>query len=327
MKVIGNGTFHYFDEKDEGNHAAGPEELWQESVVLYFWDPKSNVYSFTRLSQAPNKGTGQMITWLTVWTPDHIYNYCSDKLPLKPDSVTETTLTAGDGLCRYTFLGKGRHQWTIEDDDVSLDLIMQDDHQGVGFYPETAGFLVNQTARKHIEAIGSVTGRVAVKGKAYDVAGSGWRDRSWGPRDWQGWRAHRGFITLFEDKYIYALTFLGADGNLFKIANIIRNDTIEFIDDFEIVAYVGEDGVSNLGGHLDIGFDGKRHRLTFEPVSKGTTNMTQDFAITDTLCSVTLGDQTGVGFVETSHHAQGGTERPFIFPESHSILDNGIFPR
>lgn len=327
MEIIGNGSFHYFEEKDEKNHTPDVAKHWQESVVLYFWDPDRDVYSFVRIGRAPNKDGGLMIAWLNAWTPDYMYTYHTDSAPLLPDSVTDNSVSIDSNRGTYEFLGKGQHRFTINDKDVEVDLVITDDYPGIGFFPRNAGTLVDNSSKHHIESIGNVTGRVSIKGKQYEVSGRGWRDRSWGPRDWQTWRCHRGYIALFEGVYVYALTFLGDDGKLFKVATIIQNNTIQFIDQFEITAYVGEDGISNSGGLVTFEIENQQQQLEFKPVAKATTNMVDGVAVTDSMCRVKWGNKMGTGFAETTHHSQGGEEQPFIFPESHSVLKNGIHPR
>lgn len=50
-------------------------------------------------------------------------------------------------------------------------------------------------ARDHYEQFGTVAGTVEVAGQRFTLAGAGFRDHSWGPRDWQS-TPHTDFTTL-----------------------------------------------------------------------------------------------------------------------------------
>ena len=126
------------------------------------------------------------------------------------------------------------------------------------------------------------------------------------------------------DFSFFCVTLLGADGSLAKLGTIIRCDTVEATSDFDIVAYIGEDGISNCGGRVTLRMGGKSHVLHYEPIGKGSVALPHDFAITDTLCMVTMDGRQGVGIAETSNRAQGGTNKPYILPTSLCIMENGI---
>jgi hypothetical protein len=325
MKVIGDGAVHIYEGPDECPHAPGPEELWQESVVLYMWDTEQQVYVFLRMSQEPNRGDGYTTVWLNAWTPEYIYKHTDDSVPFKTGDRQETSLSSGNGLCRYEYNGK--HNWSINDTDVQMRLAMEDYHPGFGYWPPSAGSLVEEAGKNHIEATGWATGTVTVKDKTYQVAGTAWRDHSWGKRNWSGFRAHRFYLALFGKAFnLFAITFIGADGKMAKLGTVIRGDTVQAANDFDIIAYVGEDGVSNCGGEVTLRLAGETHVFKHRLVGKSVISLHQGTPVCDGLCTVTWGDKMGVGLSETSHRAQGGSERPNIFPHSIGILENGLYP-
>lgn len=325
MKVIGKGAVHIYEPVDECPHEPGAEELWQESFVLYMWDMEKQVYVFLRMSQEPNRGPGYTTVWLNAWTPECTYKHTDDMIPFKDGNRAEKSLTAGDGLCKYEYDGK--HNWTVNDKDVHISLSMTDDHPGFGYFPVEAGSLVSDAAKNHIEATGHVTGSVSIQGKTYEVAGTGWRDHSWGKRNWQGFLAHRFYPAMFgKDFSFFCVTFVGGDGGMAKFGAVIRGETIQLVNDFTIVAYMGEDGVSNCGGKVTLRLDGETHVLEFEPLGKSAISLHQGMPCVDGMCKVTMGDKVGVGVSETSNRAQGGTGRPHVFPHSPGILENGIYP-
>jgi hypothetical protein len=288
------------------------------------WDTEREVYVFLRMSHLPNKDGGSTTAWINAWTPDRCYKFTDNTIPLTGSDVGSNSLTAGEGICQYEFNGK--HHWRVRQDDVVMDLEMEDHHPGVSYWPESSAALRKQTAAHHIECTGYVKGSITLKGKEYIVDGAGWRDHSWGPRKWQAIRAHRGYLAFFgKELGIICLTWIGEDGTFLKTGTIIRENTVEFTDDFDIVAYIGVDGISNCGGHVVLALDGEQKRLDFEPIGKSVISMIDNFPLVDGMCKVVMGNKVGVGLAETTNHAQGGEETPYIFPESAGVIENGFF--
>tara|TARA_B110000211_G_C14092909_1_gene560339 strand:- start:5749 stop:6726 length:978 start_codon:yes stop_codon:yes gene_type:complete len=313
-----------YKNEDECPHEPGTEEYWQESWAFFVWDTIQEVYVFLRLSQVPNKDGGQSTVWLNAWTPEYTFHHSNDALPF--GERTKTSLTSGQNLCRYEY--DGNHNWQVNHSEVSMNLVMKDKHAGMDFWTKNDDTMASNIAREHTESNGPVTGTVTVKGKSYEINGTGWRDHSWSHRDWNIFRVHRGFMAIFEDMSIYSFSLVNSAGELVRNAVINREgQPPEGISDYEITAYMSEDGVSNKGGTLAITIDGERQLIEFEPVGKASVSMIYHFPCVDTPCKVRMGDKVGVGFSETSHRTQGGTERPRIFPSTHGIIDNGLHKR
>jgi hypothetical protein len=324
MQVIGKGHVDIYEARDECPHAPNSEELWQESWALFVWDPEQRIFVFLRLGQEPNRGAGYASTWINVWTPEYIFKHTDDSIPLKPDDRAQKCFSAGQGSCRYEYAGK--HNWSVVKPEVELKLSMQDSHPGFGYWPEGSGALASQAAKHHIEATGHAIGTVTVKDKTYEFGGVAWRDHSWGKRNWRGFRSHRYYAGMFgSDFSFFGVTMVGADGSMTRMGTILRGDTVEATDAFDIVAYVGDDGVSNCGGRVKLQLDGTTQILDFEPFAKSVVSVHQDCAISDAMCKVTMGHKVGVGISESSHNAQGGVGKPAIFPHSKAVLDNGLY--
>jgi hypothetical protein len=51
-------------------------------------------------------------------------------------------------------------------------------------------------ARDHYEQFGTVSGTIELDGREFTIDGPGFRDHSWGPRDWQS-TPHTNFVTVF----------------------------------------------------------------------------------------------------------------------------------
>lgn len=324
MKVIGTGQIKFFGPADEVPHTPSEHLLWQESYVLMLWDIECAMYAFLRVSQVPNKGIAT--AWLNIWGPGFMYKNTDVELPLKTGDITGAGLSVGGGLCGYSY--DGSHRWRLNDAraGVSAELAIDDAHPGLCFYPDASSNFVAEATGSHIEASGHVTGTVTVAGTRYEVSGTGWRDHSWGKRNWTGIRAHRFYSANFgEALHVACISYIGDDGQLSKNGLVIRNGEIEFTRDFTIVAYMDEDGVSNRGGTLEVRTREAAFQLAFEPVGKAAISVIDGFPCVNALCHVRMGEKLGVGVSETSNNAQGGSQHPFVFPSSRGVIDNGLF--
>ena len=332
VQVIGQGAVQFFEGAAECPHAPGPEELWQESFVIYTWDVENEVYVFLRIAQTPNRKGGTGCVWLNVWTPEEFYKHTSDSIAFDGSGRTENSLTIGDNLCSYRY--EGDHHWALDDREygVSAQLRFDDYVPGMNYYPSDAGSLIEEAAANHMQTTGWVTGTVSFRGKEYAIAGHGWRDHSFGMRNWLNFRAHRFYQAIFdEDLSFTALSFVGDDGQLFKQGILLREGKLQVVKDFEIVAYMGEDGISNCGGRITLQLDNESGVLEFSPVGKSAINMIHGGQCVDGMCRVLWRSSSGreiqgVGVSETSERAQGGDKTPYVFESSPGVIESGVFP-
>jgi hypothetical protein len=163
MKIIGEGSIRTYEPRDECPHAPGEGNFWSESFAIMLWDTTQNVHVFLHLTQEPNRdGKGFTTVWLNAWTPEHLYHHTDDSVPLKPGDITRNAITAGESLCRYEY--DSQHRWSVRDVDVNIDMVMEDYHPGLGYYPAGSGSFKDSTQKEHFESSGWIKGTVSVKG-------------------------------------------------------------------------------------------------------------------------------------------------------------------
>lgn len=325
MKVIGKGSCHIYAPEDDQIHSGSGEPDWQESFVIYFWDVERKVFAFLRVNQQPGHVPADTVHWIHVWTPTHVYRHVA-AAPLGEGAIGDRFLSADGGRCRYEY--DGRFNWTISDPEAgfTLRLSLDQDHPGIGpFMADDADYLVSQTNKHHIEASGRAIGDLTIAGETVALDGSAWRDHSWGKRDWSAVRAHRFFPALFGPDFgFFGLTFVGADGSKFKTASIIRGDTVQMTSDFDILAYMQSDAVTNAGGEVRLNLDGETLSLRYRPETSCGVSKIANFVIASTMCTVTMGERVGVGAAETSNNPLGGSDTDVCISPP-SIDGNGLF--
>lgn len=316
MHFVDGTPVHVFSPADEKPHTPGPQENWQESYVLYWYDMKQRIGGNFRLGREPNHQGGRSQFNIVVVSPEGIYRRVSN-LPLRPKDVFESGFGNGDDSLRYEFDGE-KIRWTLQDDDVEAQLAVEitvppiDCHRKAGI--NTAATILSA----HVDAACHVTGTMVIKGKTYQIDAFGVRDHAWGTRDLSALRSYRWLIADFgKDHSFVAMTFLSADEKLARLGWVIRGNTVILAEQVGIRTVVGEDGSTNLGGtvrmHLSTGevFEAK-----FEPLYP-TLALDLTFLhptlYHDAYCRVTWGDKVGFGIFESANNIRGGTVLPKVF--------------
>ncbi len=327
MKIRGNGTFQSFTPEDELAHPSGEDPNWNESVVIYVWDPTQDIYLFFRIGHESNRGpNGLRVLWNNLWVKNRYYrNY--DYQDLRPEDKRKDGFGGGPN-CTYTF--DGQHHWQMADGDVSARLVMKDFHPGFGFWPVGAGTIVNDVARNHLEAAGTVSGVVKFEGAEYTLTNAlAYRDRSWGVRKWDTMRSHTWIPVIFgQDLSLQVITWYAADRSLAKFGYVQKGDELIVPKNIDVVSFVEVDGISNRGGKIILTLDdGEKLECLYRAIGPGGTSEHHGYPVTDTLCEVELngGERVGVGCYEAGFNAMGGTMLPNPKTLINGKMENGIY--
>lgn len=322
MKVSGGGKVHVYDPVDEGTHPAGPQELWQESVVLLWWDQKQNIGGYYRIGHEMNaKGGPQIALWSNTCTPEGIFHKTA-YLPLRPEDRTQTRFGSGDGTVSYDF--DGNCIWTVEDEDLSVSIRVHDFHPSIDCYPKS-GQLAD-FAPQHMEVAGRVSGQLKAKGKTYEIDGLGFRDHGWGERAWHTLLSHRWFSGVFGPELSFcALAWHSVDDHLIQFGWVVRNDTVTYAKDLRIIAHIEIDGLTAQSGTLRMELTtGEVLDIEFKALTPSIISFHHGIACADTLCQITMGDKVGIGDLENTNNIQQGSRKPGKL--HRGIIDNGWHP-
>lgn len=322
MDIVGGGKVHVYDPINEGPHAPGPQDEWQESVVLVWWDLKQKIGGYYRIGHEINTKGGPMIAlWSNTVTPQGIHHKTA-YLPLRDRDRSATGFGSGDDSLRFEY--DGGCVWTLEDEDISAKLRVHDFHPSIDCYPKKGA--ISDFAPHHAEIAGRISGTLVAKGHRYEVDGLSFRDHGWGPRAWDTLLSHRWVSGVFGPEFSFCvLAWLASDDSMAKFGWIVRHDKVTYCKSIDILAYIETDGMCNRGGKLRLTLTtGEELEIDCEPLVPSLMSFHHGIACVDTLCRMKCGERIGIGDFETTHNSQQGKRRPKNL--AGGILENGWHP-
>lgn len=194
MTTIVNRGAYDLGPSDEGLHASGPDQLWNESVYLDFSSPDGRVGGYVRLGLYPN--------WGRAW-----YWAClvGDGRPLvlladNDASLPDADLTVnGRGYVATHDVARPLEEFrvTLDSSDAARQLAdpfaAYDSLRDAPRVPlaldltwSTAGGVYGYDITPRYEVPCRVAGSIVAGDERIEFVGFGERDHSWGTRDWWG---------------------------------------------------------------------------------------------------------------------------------------------
>lgn len=320
MKIAGGGNVHEVGPEDEGPHPVGAQGLWQESVVLVWWDRARGVGGFHRIGHEPNRDDGPHCTlWNNLWAPGRMYKRTAT-IPLR-DSDRSNGFNCGDDTCRFEY--RDHAIWRIRDQGIDAELHVHDSHTPVDIYPKK-GTLGEDIAPNHMEVGGRVSGHLQIDGQRYEVDGLAFRDHGWGMRDWSAFISHRWIAGSFEDgSMLLALTFHGVDDRLVGFGCVIRNGELTYARQVDVLLRLEADGLTHRGATLTMPLTtGEILQFDCRPLAKGAVSWIHGIACVDTICELEFDGVRGICDVESTNNALRGAQPPRL--AVNGIVDNGL---
>jgi hypothetical protein len=239
-----------FSAADEGLHPVPDHPLWQESAVLHWYDASQGVGGWHRLGHEPNNAGGRAALWSYVFDRGGAWQYrrCGETLLTAADRLPHG-FAAGSAL-RFEYRDGAAH-WLVEDGGLSAHLECRDLYPRVDPFPP-GDPLAAARFPNHFEAAGPVRGTVRYQGREIAVRGYGYRDHSWGSRDWQnGMLNHRWFTgVLGEECAFAAITAQAASGRLVRTGYLWRGGAVTHATAVDVIAYLEPDGLTHRGGRI-----------------------------------------------------------------------------
>jgi hypothetical protein len=195
------------DAADEGMHALGAEENFNESMYFNFFDPAHQLGGWVRIGNRANQGYAERTVCLYLPDGTVAFDYG------RPEIADNDAFRAGglhfevlepfkrlqvsfEGAVLHLADGQAMaHPKSAYADSpriqVTLDLAFEGVSPMLGGEPESEDGNPLEDAHGGDFALGHyeqhvfATGKVTVGAQSWQVAGAGLRDHSWGPRHWQ----------------------------------------------------------------------------------------------------------------------------------------------
>lgn len=243
--------------EDNGLHQWQDDPTWQESVYLSWYDAEARIGGTHRLAIRPNQELSNI--WCGVYDGDRaIFRHVAEDIPLDWSRNDENGFAAGP--IRLYHDGTSL-RLLLEAPDCRVDLRVED------FVGSLKGFddggKMQSIHKNHFSLHCGVRGTVTMGGEVREVNGLGWRDHSWGPRRWDTILTHRAVGGNFgPDFQFHSMALLVLGGQIQRRGHVVRNGVIVPMTNFQTVVHLLEDGVTAIGGHVEMAFeDGSEFRF------------------------------------------------------------------
>jgi hypothetical protein len=323
MEIIGGGSVIEYGPKEEVPQKIGADPFWQESVVLVWYDAKNQIGGFHRIGHEPNCEAGPQVSLSNnIFSPEWVFKR-ADVISLREGDRGENTFNCGDDTCIFEYID--HPVWYIKDQEVSAEIHAQDVHTPVDIYPKS-GTLGEDIAPNHMEVASTVSGKLTIKGKEFDIDGLAFRDHGWGKRDWDAFLSHRWIAGVFDENLsLLAMTLIGVDDKLINMGCVFRDNQLIYTDEVEIVTYLESDGLSHRGGQVTMKLStGEVFEIECTPIQKGAVSMVHCVPVVDTLCEMRMDDKIGFCDFETANNTLQGKRKPVV--GMNAFVENGMHP-
>jgi hypothetical protein len=164
---------------------SGDHPLWSQSYYFNFYDPRSKVGGITRIGVFEHRQEAN--NWFIFFKEGKpLYTRINGNLPYTADRPDRGMEVAGIRLTSIVPLMKARIEYSSP--DFGVDLLcegLQPMVDCVALSRDEAGVLAEEMAYIHMEGTFRVTGSITLRGgERIEIDGSGLRDVSVGPRNW-----------------------------------------------------------------------------------------------------------------------------------------------
>lgn len=294
-----------FVAADEGLHPAGDNPLWQESVLLHWFDREQGIGGFHRLGHEPNQSGGRAAIWSFLFDRSGWQYRRCDEIALQPGDRFASGFSAGSVL-RFAF-DRGTAHWSIADGPLHAELSCENLFDIVDPFPKS-DIVAAKRFPNHFEVAGRLRGHVTYEGRRVEVNGFGYRDHSWGARDWsQGMPNHRWWTgTLGGELSFAAITAQAPTGRLTRVGYVHRRGELIHATDVDVVVHMEPDGLTHRGGEILLTLPGDE-RIRIEVRARAAVMFQRgNVVMIETLSEARSGGLVGYCDAEISSNPRAG---------------------
>jgi hypothetical protein len=267
-------------EADERPHEQGSEETWSESYYFAWFSPERS--GITRIANRPNEGTQDVL--VVVYDADGSITLARHK---REEEENTDTLDVGgvqyrceEPMKRWRITASadglrlpsprvllGEEGGSPEPARLELDLVFEAEQppaETAQNGPEELLELVRKIAAGHFEQSGTMTGTIG--GERFE--GRGYRDKSWGMRDWSAPELWRWYAMPFGPDLAMNAVLVRIGGHDLVGGWAWRGGDVQPITGVEIDTGYGDDGRSQETVALELTIaDGERVSVRGEVVN------------------------------------------------------------
>jgi len=301
-----------FTERDEGPHTPSEHPQFQESVLLHWYDPCQGIGGWHRVGHEPNNNGGRAAIW----------SFLFDEAGWQHRRCGEVELSAQDRLPNG--FGAGSHVrfkyerdaaiWDIREEGLDATLKCRNLYPVVDPFPPGDEVALTRFPH-HFEVAARVTGRVRYKGRTRAVAAYGYRDHSWGQRDWEnGTMLNHRWVTgtLGGDLSFAAITAQASTGKLVRVGYVQRGGQTLHARSIDVIVDMEPDGLTHRGGELRLTLaDGEIVHITFR-ARAGVLFQRGTVVMVEMICVAKGHGLTGYCDAEISSNARNGKGAPLL---------------
>lgn len=189
----------------EGHRPADAHRQWSQSYYFNFYDPGKCVGGFMRIGLLENLRQSNMAFILFRDGSPAYYRICGQS-PYTHDRMDAGLEVAGLRFAAIEPLKKARLQF--DEGGFAMNLTFEGlcpMADSIALTRTAAGALAGEIAAAHLEGPGRVRGTVRLRGTEIEIDGTGFRDISWGVRNWEALDSYRLSWPVFADGSAFAL--------------------------------------------------------------------------------------------------------------------------
>ena len=294
-----------FTRRDELRHRADEQAIWQESTLLHWYDLNRGMGGWHRIGHEPNNQGGRAVIWSYLFSRSGWQYRCCTDLPLSESDEYSNGWGAGERLrCQFD---ERACIWLVQDDGLTARLECRDFFDLVDPFPP-GDSLAAKRFPHHFEVAGRVTGEVKYRGETVSIDGLGYRDHSWGGRDWQqGMLNHRWFTGSMGERLSFAaITAQSPTGRLVRTGYVVRDGELSRAVDIDVIAHIEPDGLTHRGGKIRMGLEGGETIALELSARAGVLFQRANVVMVEMMCEVQGHGMTGYCDAEMSSNARNG---------------------
>lgn len=300
---------------DDCLHAHTDDPSWQESSLFVWHDLEQGIGGFWRMGQEPV--VGALNSCFAMFTADGLRfrsNVTGEAMDLRDRG--ETHMAWGDRLR----VDLDTLQITADFPDCSAALAFTDFHPRYDYAALTKAPPMPDGTAHHFEVAGRMTGTVRIGEREVTINALGYRDRSWGPRNWGSLRSTRWWPAVFgPDLSMHVLGVVTEKGHYLKFGYVMRDGTPLAITDSEILVTTESDALSPLSGTARLVLEnGEQLDLSCQRTD-GVVMHVRGYTAVECIGIAEVDGRRGMSNLEVSTNPTGGNRPPVLAIGANAI--------